>query len=422
LKRIVMFTNTYHPMIGGLERSVENTHNDLNESGHLCRTITPEFKGAEDSYAGVLRLSALKGFGQREFSIPLPASSKMEHWLEAIDPQVLHSHQPFLLGETAWRVSRLRSIPLVFTHHTLYERYAHYLKVDLERAQRIVKEMTTQYANRSQIVIAPTQSVRSVLIERGVERPIEIAPSGIDWSLYSEGSRERGRRNLSLSPSDEVVGHLGRLSQEKNLNYLIEAMITLLHRRPTARFLLVGDGDRLQWAQERFEAERLSDRAVCPGMLSGTKVADAYAAMDLFAFTSHTDTQGLVLAEAMAARVPVIALDAPGARDIVHDQHEGRLLPSNASTDDFASAIDALLINREQLAAFSTQAQLSSRSYSRSACLRQLLAVYERALEEFEPVDQQSIDAWEQVAQRFDVEWTPFWEKVTTAFRALSSS
>lgn len=421
MTRIVMFTNTYAPMIGGVERAVENIHEDLNAAGHVCRVVTPVFKGAEHSAGGVLRMPAWTGFGEQEFSIPRPATSRLEHWMEAIDPLLVHSHQPFLLGDTAWRVARLRRIPLIFSHHTLYERYAHYLRMDEERARRLVIEMTTRYANRCDLVIAPTASIQTILAERGVTVPIEVAPSGIDWPLFASGSRMNGRRALGLDIEEEVVGHVGRLSQEKNMTYLIEALIRTMHLRPGLKFALVGDGDRSAWARQQFEAQGLRDRLVAPGILSGAALADAYAAMDVFAFASLTDTQGLVLAEAMAAAVPIVALDAPGARDCVPDGVVGTLVPAHAGPAEFASALTGVLSNASELRSRGMRAQQHARQFSRRHCMARLLAIYDRARLQYRSEPHASDARWEQLAERFDVEWTPFWEKVTTAFRAFST-
>lgn len=230
MKATVMFTNTFEPMIGGLERAVASLHADLNAVGHLCRVVTPIFKGADRSSGGVLRVPALTGIGSKDFSIPLPTINRLEYWMEAIEPDVVHAHQPFLLGDTAWRIARLRHIPLVFTHHTLYERYAHYLPLDEERARRLLIELATRYANRCQLVIAPTESVRRILLDRGITVPIEVSPTGIDLGLYASGSRARGRAALGLPSDAEVIGHVGRLSQEKNLDFLIDAAIRVMNR------------------------------------------------------------------------------------------------------------------------------------------------------------------------------------------------
>lgn len=420
MRNIVMFTNTFEPMIGGLERSVASLHEDLNAAGHSCRVITPSFKGADRSSGGVLRMPALTGIGRKDFSIPLPTISRLEHWMEALEPRIVHAHQPFLLGDTAWRIARLRRIPLVFTHHTLYERYAHFLPLDEDRARRLLIELTTRYANRCGLVIAPTASVRRLLIDRGITVPIEVAHSGIDLRMYAGASRERGRAALGLPQEAEVIGHLGRVSQEKNLDYLIDVVIRVLKARPASRFLLVGDGDRLAAAIARFHEQSLSDRLVTPGVLAGSEIVDAYAAMDVFVFASQTDTQGLVLAEAMAAGVPIVALDAPGARDCVIDQEVGLLLDRNADAATFAAAVDALLRDRARLMGIAERARQTARKFDRLECMRRHLEVYARAMREYSPEEGSTGDRWDQLAERFDIDFAPFWEKLSTAFWALS--
>ncbi|MBC7984583.1 MAG: glycosyltransferase [Candidatus Obscuribacterales bacterium] len=114
-----MFTNTFEPMVGGLERSVADTHKELNDTGHFCRIVTPSFKGAEQSVGGVLRVPALTGFGEKDFSIPLPTTKRMEQWMEAIEPHIVHAHQPFLLGDTAMRIARLRRAARIYASHFL---------------------------------------------------------------------------------------------------------------------------------------------------------------------------------------------------------------------------------------------------------------------------------------------------------------
>jgi 1,2-diacylglycerol 3-alpha-glucosyltransferase len=191
--------------------------------------------------------------------------------------------------------------------------------------------------------------------------------------------------------------------------------------RGPARLLLVGEGDQLDWARSRVADAGLADRLVAPGALTGALLADAYAAMDIFVFASRTDTQGLVLAEAMAAGVVVVALDAPGARDCIEHGRTGWLLSSQATEGEFAATVEQVLAQGETRRAMGERARAVARGFDRTACARRLLEVYERALDAYREDEAESGDRWEQIAQRFDVEWTPFWEKVTTAFRALSS-
>ncbi|MBC7984584.1 MAG: glycosyltransferase [Candidatus Obscuribacterales bacterium] len=259
-----------------------------------------------------------------------------------------------------------------------------------------------------------------MLIDRGIHVPIEVAPTGIDRALYSSGVKARGRENFGLRASDEVVGHLGRLSSEKNLSFLVESMLRLMKARPAVKFLLVGEGDRLDWAKAQFAEASMSHRLVSPGLLAGQAIADAYAVMDIFAFTSKTDTQGLVLAEAMAAGVPIVALDAPGARDCVADQIAGLLLPSNVSETEFAHVIELLLKDNARRQTLSHGALEASRRFSLPQCVKRLQAIYERASAVYRQDDKKDIDP-DLSSDHSDVEWSPFWEKISSAFRTLSS-
>jgi 1,2-diacylglycerol 3-alpha-glucosyltransferase len=136
-----------------------------------------------------------------------------------------------------------------------------------------------------------------------------------------------------------VVGHAGRLSPEKNLEFLTNCMVELLKKEPRAHALIVGLGPSEKMIKNTFAQAGLEKRLHLTGVLHYQHLVDAYFAMDVFAFASLSETQGIVLIEAMAAGVPVVALDAPGAREVVEDYHNGRLLKEM----DQQSFVDALI-------------------------------------------------------------------------------
>jgi 1,2-diacylglycerol 3-alpha-glucosyltransferase len=421
MRRVVHFTNTFAPMVGGIERSVAQAAAFLARHGHLCRIVTPAFTGAERSREGVLRLPAIKGIGEKGFSLRLPLPGRVESWMEAIEPEVLHAHQPFMLGDTAWRVARARHVPLVFTHHTLYERYADQLPLNEETARRLLLSLTTHFANRCDVCLAPTGSVAALMRERGIEAPIEVVPTGITVEIYATGDAVRARQAHSLPDRGPVIGHLGRLVEAKNLRYLVQAASELLTRREDAVFLLVGEGDELESALRHFEEAGVRDRAISAGTLTGPAVADAYAAMDLFLFASHTDTQGLVLAEAMAAGAVVLALDAPGARDCVADGRSGILLPSKAPPTAMAQAAEALLADPGRLEALSRGAREHALEFDEERCGTRLLAVYEEAIEAGarQPAPA-TLSSWEHWLQRVEDEWDLLADKLEITREAIS--
>lgn len=419
MHRIVHFTNTFAPFVGGIERAVARLVDDHTHSGHFCRVVTPAFEGAQHSADGILRTPAITGIGRNKFSIRLPMASKVDHWMEAIEPTILHAHQPFMLGDTAWRIAREWGSPLIFTHHTLYERYAEMALLDREKAAAFMLTLTTLFANRCDLCVAPTESIKRLMIERGIERPIEVAPTGIELEPHFRADGQRFRERFGLQPDVPVVGHLGRITGAKNIDFLVDAVVRMLASDPNLWFLLVGDGDKLEPALQRLRKAGFGGRVVSTGSLGGQDVADAYAAMDLFLFTSRTDTQGLVLAESMASGTPVVALDAPGARDcIVHDKC-GLLLDANSSAEAFASATLRLLDDVDRKRRFVVGSREHVRQFGHQNCSQRMLDLYDDLARTHKPRVREPESLWEGLVESLEAEIRLLQEKVNAAEKAF---
>ncbi len=324
--KILMFTNTFKPHVGGVARSVEAFALEYRHHGHQVLIVAPIAEGVAEADEDVLRVPAMQRFNGSDFTVSLPIPAHVMSAIYDYAPAVVHSHHPFLLGNTALRVAATCGVPLVFTHHTMYERYTHYVPGDSPAMQRFAIQLSTEYGNLCDLVFAPSESVAAVLRERGVDTPITVVPTGVDVPHFAHGDGRSFRRACGIADNRFVVGHLGRLAPEKNLGFLAESVALLLRERSDACFLVVGSGPSQEEVSRIFSRMRLADRLHMAGTRTGQELIDAYHAMDVFAFASHTETQGMVLTEAMAAGVPVVALDAPGAREVVRDGVNGRLL------------------------------------------------------------------------------------------------
>jgi len=413
---VVMLTNTYLPHVGGVARSVSTYEAELRRRGHDVRVVAPQFEGALDSSDLVLRTPAVQKFNGSDFSLTLPQPGLVAEFLDRAQPEILHSHHPFLLGDTALRAAWTRRLPVVFTHHTLYEQYTHYVPLDSEALQRVTVEMVTQYANLCTHVIAPSQSIADLLAKRGVTSPISVLPTGIDLDQFGGGDGGAFRRRHGIAAEALVVGHVGRLAGEKNLAFLARAVGLFLAERPDAVLVVVGSGDQQQAIQQIVSELADPGRLILTGNLSGSELFDAYAAMDLFVFSSQSETQGMVLVEAMAAKSPVLALDGPGVRDVLSGAN-GRLLSADATAEEFAAAIDDLTRDRAALAQLGESARRSIQDYSLSACAERLLNLYERLSQEFVDRGPADWDPWDRLLRRIEIEWNLLVEK-TTALRA----
>lgn len=378
--KIVLMTNTYLPHVGGVARSVETFTREYRALGHRVIVVAPEFEGMPADEVDCIRVPALQNFNGSDFSVRLPLPGFVQAQLADFKPDIVHAHHPFLLGENAMRLAAAQNVPLIFTHHTMYEQYTHYVPGDSPALARFVMQLTTDFANLCDRVFAPSESVASVLRDRGVIVPLDVVPTGVDVAAFTKGDRRPMRRELSIPEDAFVIGHVGRLAREKNLEFLAEAVAWVVKSHPRAYFLVVGCGPAEEAIRKSFQRRRLLDRLRLAGSRSGQELIDSYHAMDLFAFASRSETQGMVLLEAMAAGLPVVAIDAPGAREVVIDRENGRLLPSQ-SRRTFAAALlgisNSSIKTRERLAA---AARRTAGHYSTRLCAEKALAAYQEAI------------------------------------------
>lgn len=406
--RILMMTNTYAPHVGGVARSVSAYSQVYREMGHDVLVVAPAFDGMEEDEAGVIRIPAIQNFNGSDFSVVLSDSGLLTAAVEQFAPQIIHSHHPFLLGSTALRLATVRSLPLVFTHHTMYEQYTHYAPGDSNLLKRFVAALSTHYANLCDQVFAPSESIATVLAERGVRTPIEVVPTGVRKEAYTGGDGLGFRLAMGLPKDAFIVGHVGRLALEKNLLFLTRSVARFLKQLPQALFLVVGGGPCRKDMRAIMNEAGVGDRMVLTGVLDHPLLTSAYRAMDVFAFASKSETQGMVLTEAMAARVPVVALDAPGVREVVVDQRNGRLLHEE-SEEGMAAALGwCATLGRARYDRMRDEALTTAQAYSLEKCAARALPIYARlhrhAVEQI--AEEQSL--WDDAMRRIEAEWTVF--------------
>lgn len=336
---VLMFTNTFTPHVGGVARSVSELAQALRLMGDEVLVIAPEFEGMPLLEEGVVRVPALQNFAGSDFSVPLPLSTNLSEIIEEFQPDIVHSHHPFLLGDSALRAASSTEIPIIFTYHTRYELYGHYVAQDSDVLKRLAQSLSLGYCDLCDGVIAPSASIERFLHAHSVKTEITTIPTGVDTDLFRNGMGAKARLAFSIPTRAPLVGHVGRLAPEKNLGFLAASVALFLNQNQDAYALIVGDGQSRSHMLEIFRSVNVEQRVRFADVLQGAALIDAYASMDVFAFASFSETQGLVLAEAMAASIPVIALDAPGAREMVRDRINGRLLSADTDETAFASAI-----------------------------------------------------------------------------------
>lgn len=373
------FTNTFLPHVGGVARAVQTLLTNQLKQGHDVLVVAPEFEEgpAKSSIEKhITRIPALTKFNETDFSVRLPTAAWLSDRLATFEADLIHAHHPFLLGGTAMREAASRQVPLIFTHHTLYERYTHYLPFDSEALQAFAADLATRFANHCDAVIAPSESVRKLIMERGVTVPVHVVPTGVETRLIAKGSSQRARTKWKIPQKAKVTGHVGRLAAEKNLSLLTESICQVLLDRPTDWALIVGEGPERESMEEHFRTAGVNDRVIFTGTLAGKALHDAFAAMDVFAFTSTSETQGLVLAEAMAAGCPVVALNASGSREVVRNTKNGCLLRPKSKKKAIARAISEILQDSTIHARYRKEAKRTAADFDHEVTSKRLSEIY----------------------------------------------
>lgn len=406
--KILMMTNTYAPMVGGIEESIRSFTFEFEKLGHEVFIVAPECEGAPPDEVGVIRLRAIQNFNHSDFSIALPMSSLLAELMKTFKPDIIHCHHPFWMGDIALRLSSQYHIPLVFTYHTMFEQHMHYLPIQNEGVKRFIIELFTGYANLANQVIVPSESVRAILLERGVKTPMEVVPTGVNLQKFSKGNGNIIRKRLKIPLDAVVIGHVGRLALEKNLEFLSRSVAAYLKREPKIHFLVGGDGPLMDQIKKIFNEQGARKRLHLAGVLKGQDLVDCYHAMNIFAFASLSETQGIVLVEAMAAGVPVVAVDAPGVREVVKDGYNGRLI-FGENQNNFLEALSWCLKQAPaEFERMKKNAQATTKEFAVDLCANRMLKVYQDIkVKEYTSPDRKN-SAWDALAGRLKGEWDMF--------------
>lgn len=401
--KILMVTNTYLPIVGGLEKSISSFARKFRELGHEVMIAVPELEENSTTEEGVVQIPAVHPFKRNDFSIAIPLFGSLTKVVESFQPDIIHSHHPFLMGETALRLSSHYAKPLVFTYHIMFDHYAHYLPIPAPLSKRFLTELAVGYANLSTRVIVPSESVRDILNLEGITAPMDVVPTGVDLKMFAEGNGAAKRKSLGILSQDKVFGYVGRIAPEKNLEFLAKVMSDFMKTHSNVHFLMAGKGPSEDRLKHIFNHTGLRERFHFLGVVLGQDLTDAYHAMDAFVFSSKSETQGMVLCEAMAAGIPVIAIDSPGVREVVKDMKNGRLILSESEKEFHSALSECLKYDDEKWKKLKRKARQTAEIFSDKNCARRALQVYQKALTGNPSFKKQ--DDWHSLIESLRAEW-----------------
>lgn len=375
--RVLMVSDVYFPRVNGVSTSIETFRQALPEEGIRIRLVAPCYADGADHDGDIVRIPGQPVPGSPEDRLPRWKPLLQAVQREVADADLIHIQTPFAAHYAGVRAARAARRPVLATYHTLFEEYfKHYARLAPAPLLRgIARRLSRRQCNALDAVVVPSTAMRERLRQYGVTTRLHVVPTGIPLGRFSSGDREGFRRLHGIAPDRPVLLYVGRVAHEKNLDFLLDAFARALRQHVELLLLVTGEGPALPSLRARAASLGLGDNVRFLGYLDRrNELPDGYAAADAFVFASVTETQGLVLLEAMAQGLPVIALPAMGTKDILSPSL-GCMTPQ-AEAGAFADAIVRLVRDAALRARLSAEARAYAANWSDRALAARLASLY----------------------------------------------
>ncbi len=374
--RVLMVSDVYFPRVNGVSTSIETFRRSLIEQGIEVRLVVPRY-GDEPDEPGIIRVVGRPVPGDREDRL-VGWRAMHQAVLEAAgDCQAIHIQTPFVAHYAGLSAARKLGLPVLATYHTLFEEYlqhyAPFLPGGWLKGQ--ARAWSRRQCNALDTLVVPSTAMRERLTSYGVSTPMAVLPTGIPLAQFSGGDGAAFRQRHGLAANRPLALFVGRVAHEKNIAFLFDALRHAQRQCPQAMLLVAGEGPALRDLQAQCAKMQLQDSVRFIGYLDRThELRNCYAAADVFVFASRTETQGLVLLEAMAAGLPVIALAEMGTKDILSPGRGAFAPPDDAG--HFGAMLGHYLSEPEAWQHLRDEAPIYAREWSDGAMAGRLATVY----------------------------------------------
>jgi len=381
--RIAIFTNNYLPNPFGVSMSIESFRKEFERLGHTVYIFAPYNKGYIDENKNVFRYPAIDlKFKNIRFPIAISYSYKISRLLEKLEIDVIHAQHPNLIGSAAKKWAKKKNVPLVFTWHTLYDKYAHFVPIiPAAWAAAWAIGNAVSYANSCDQIIVPTKSVEKIIADWGVRNQNIVAiPTGVEKSFLENPQRQAMREQLGLLDGEVALLLVSRMTAEKNVQFLVRAALQVLKKNKQVKLILAGEGHELPQLRKIIFQAGLSNQVIFQGIVARDVTKDIYAAGDIFVYASKSETQGMIISEAMCLGLPVVAVNATGINDTVVDKETGFLVSENEA--EFAEAVQKLIDDENLRRNFGENGKkIALANYTSEICAAKMLEIYGEAIE-----------------------------------------
>jgi 1,2-diacylglycerol 3-alpha-glucosyltransferase len=375
--KIALVTDTYLPRINGVSTAVTTLAHELRVLGCEVQVWAPEFPDYVDEAPDVHRVPSWYLALDPEDRLANPWHRRTAESFASQRFDLIHTQTPFSLGLAALGWAKQSGARVVHTYHTRFSSYTGSYLGLIPRgiSGRMVQVLSKRYCDACDLVVAPSSPIRDELLAFQVRTKVEVIPTGIATANFRHTSPDSFRRLHGFEPDDRCLLFVGRLAQEKNIDFLLYALREIARRDDRAKLLLAGDGPAKCHLRALAQELGIWERVHFLGYLHGAELADCYAAADLFVFSSVTETQGLVVLEALAAGTPVVAVEGMGVSETLAAGRGGIL--TRPDVDEFADTVVSMLTDQHLYEGKKSECLDEAEKWSSANTARRMLDVYE---------------------------------------------
>ena len=384
--RIAFFTNCYKPLVNGVVTSIVSLKEAYERKGHETYVFAPQVDGYIDQEKNVFRYRSVNLTKKVKYPIAIPLSFRAKKVITEFNPDIIHVHHPFVLSSPAIMYGKKLGIPKILTLHTQYERYAYYIAPIPEKlTQEAIKRIIFNLAYKIDCITTPSGSMKELIKSYGIKNRIEVIPNAIDLDSFRQKDELKCseiRKRYNLKEDDKVILYVGRVAQEKSIDKIIEALaITKRKGISNVMLLIVGGGPAIEELKNLVRSLQIEEQVIFTGEVKNEEIRHYYKIAYLFTIASTTETFGIVIIEALASGIPVLAVKAPGAVDILTDGLDGLLVDNDNDIEKFANALDKIIREPELRERLSQGALKTSERYSIDIVSERMLNLYREVME-----------------------------------------
>lgn len=382
---VAMFTNNYLPFIGGVPISITRLAKGLRKKGHNVVIFAPKYPQCSPlDESNIIRCKLLLFYRTKPFDFPITNifSSDIEELFLSQNFDIIHVHHPFWMGSKGLSLGKKYGIPVILTYHTRLEKYAHNLPCFRKTFENVISHrLIRAFSQKCQGIIAPTNSAKEYLSNIGVSKNKYVLPTGVDFDFYNNSNHKQVEALTKeyRVKSKVILCTVSRLTKEKNIYFLLKG-IKYIKDNCSIDFkcLIIGDGPEKNNILKIIEEEELKNIVILVGSQEPKEVCNYYRASDIFIFSSQSETQGMVLLEAMAGYCPIVAIRSSGTDDVIINDYNG--FKTKADVKLWSEKVIYLMENAEILKEMSQNAYDFSRKYSIDAMAEMTVKAYYEAI------------------------------------------